>query len=97
MLKRMQLFPLNFYKKEKFNGSMGKMNFRIAKAEVGEDDNKETILLGTVWKGPYCYDASPKESFETKEFVFAEEGIVEAMNWFNQKGKEYNSSGQEDD
>ena len=31
MLKRMQLFPLNFYKQAKFNGSMGKMNFRLGK------------------------------------------------------------------
>ena len=33
MLERMQLFPLNFYKKAKFNGSMGKMNYRLAKEE----------------------------------------------------------------
>lgn len=93
MLKRMQLFPLNFYKKEKFNGSIGKMNFRLAKAEKGlENDEKETILLGTVWEGPYCYDAAPKEKFVTKEFAFAEEGICAALDWFNEKGKEYNRS-----
>ena len=53
MLKRMQLFPLNFYKKAKFNGSMGKMNFRLGKEEKeSEDGEKETVLLGTVWEGP---------------------------------------------
>lgn len=91
MLKRMQLFPLNFYKKEKFSGSMGKMNFRLAKSEKEkEGGEKETILVGTVWEGPYNYDSSPKETFETKEFAFAEEGICEALDWFNAKGKEYN-------
>lgn len=92
MLTRMQMFPLNFYKKEKFNGSIGTMNFRLAKAEKeSEGEEKETILLGTVWEGPYNYDTTPKEQKEWKEFVFAEEGICEAMDWFNAKGKEYNN------
>ena len=93
MLKRMQLFPLNFYKKAKFNGSMGKMNFRLGKEEKESDDGKkETILLGTVWEGPYNYDNTPKKKKETKEFAFAEEGICEALDWFNEKGKEYNGN-----
>ena len=93
MLKRMQLFPLNFYKKAKFNGSMGKMNFRLGKEEKeSEDGEKETILLGTVWEGRYNYDNTPEEKKETKEFAFAEEGICEALDWFNEKGKEYNGN-----
>ena len=92
MLNRMQLFPLNFYKKEKFNGSMGEMNFRLAKAEKEQEDGeKKTILLGNVWKGPYIFDKTPKEKMEAKGFAFAEEGICEAMDWFNAKSKEYNS------
>ena len=92
MLKRMQLFPLNFYKKAKFNGSMGNMNFRLAKEEKElENEEKQTILMGTVWEGPNNYNTTPKEKFETKEFAFAEEGICEALDWFNEKGKEYNS------
>lgn len=88
MLKRMQLFPLNFYKKEKFNGSIGNMNFRLEKKEKEtEDGGKVTYLLGTVWEGPYNYDTTPNEKKETKEFSFAEEGICEAMDWFNAKGK----------
>lgn len=85
MLERMQLFPLNFYKKENFNGSMGRMNFRLGKQSGEEGD----VLLGSVWKGPYCYDATPEEKFQRKEFSFSEEGIEEAIAWFNQKGKEY--------
>ena len=93
MLKRMQLFPLNFYKKAKFNGSMGKMNFRLGKEEKeSEDGEKETILLGTVGEGPYNSDNTPEEKKETKEFAFAEEGICEALDWFNEKGKEYNGN-----
>ena len=63
MLERMQLFPLNFYKKAKFNGSMGKMNYRLAKEE------KKTTK---------------------REFPFAEEGIGQAMDWFNEEGEKMN-------
>ena len=52
MLERMQLFPLNFYKKAKFNGSMGAMNFRLGKEEKEtEDGEKETILVGKIGNG----------------------------------------------
>ena len=43
MLERMQLFPLNFYKKAKFNGSMGKMNYRLAKEEKKTDEENSEI------------------------------------------------------
>ena len=90
MLTRQQLFPLNYYKKTKFNGSMGKMNLRLEKAERETGDGeKETLFTGTVWKGPYCYDASDKETFVTEEFPFTEEGICAAADWFNEEGKKY--------
>lgn len=90
MLKRMQLFPLNFYKKENFNGSIGDMNFRLAKAEKEQEDGEKAVILrGTVWRGPYCYDATSDEKMEHREFSFAEEGIQEALEWFERKGKEY--------
>lgn len=86
MLERMQLFPLNFYKKAMFNGSDGKMNFRLQKSVKEED----TIFLCTIWPGPFCYDATDKEKMETKEFPFSEEGICGALEWLNLKGREYN-------
>lgn len=89
MLERMQLFPLNFYKKEKFNGSIGNLNFRLEKREKEtEEGEKVAYLLGTVWDGPYNYDTTLDEKKETKEFAFSEEGICDAMEWFNAKGKE---------
>ena len=82
MLMRNELFPLNFYKKEKFNGSMRKMNYRLQKVE--------DHFVATVWKGPYCYDATDKEEMTTSEFPFSEEGINAAVEWFNSKQKEFN-------
>ena len=88
MLERMQLFPLNFYKKAKFNGSMGKMNYRLAKEEKKTDEeNSETILVGSIWEGPFIYDKIPQEKITKREFPFAEEGICQAMDWFNEEGK----------
>ena len=86
MLERMQLFPLNFYKKSMFNGSIGNMNFRLQK--ITEEDN--TLFLGTIWPGPFCYDSTDKEKMAMRKFPFSEEGICEALDWFNQRGKEYN-------
>lgn len=75
---RQMIFPLAFYKKAKFNGSKGKMNYRIEK-QTQED--KDTFLL-TVWKGPFCYDATREEK-TTFRYPFSDEGldqIVEKLN-----------------
>ena len=45
-ISREMLFPLAFYKKSVFNGSRGKMNYRIEKKE--NEEKKEEFLL-TVW------------------------------------------------
>lgn len=89
MLKRMQLFPLNFYKKAKFNGSMGKMNFRLGKEEKeSEDGEKETILLGTVWEGPYNYDNTPEEKKRRKNLPLQKK--ESAKRWTGLMKKEKN-------
>ena len=75
---RQMIFPLAFYKKSKFNGSKGKLNYRIEKVS---GDEKDEFLL-TVWKGPFCYDAT-KEEKTTYRYPFSDEGldaIVEQLN-----------------
>lgn len=79
MISRQMLFPLAFYKKAVFNGSLGKMNYRIAKAE-GEDGKTEFVL--TLWKGPFCYDAT-KEEKETFLYDFSEDGMQEILDKLN--------------
>lgn len=51
MISREMLFPLAFYKKSVFNGSKGKMNYRIEKKE--NEENKNEFLLTMV-----CYPSS---------------------------------------
>ena len=79
MVEKVMLFPLAFYKKSKFNGSKGKWNYRIEKAEVEE---KEIFRL-TVWEGPECYDLSKSEKVIT-EYPFSDEGMDEIVEYLNQ-------------
>lgn len=91
MLERMQLFPLNFYKKSKFNGSIGEMSFRLEKKEIEtENGEKSVIFRSSIWKGPFCYDVTKKEEIIEKDFPFSEEGICAATDYFNEQGKIYN-------
>ena len=63
------------------------MNYRLAKEEKKTDEeNSETILVGSIWEGPFIYDKIPQEKITKREFPFAEEGICQAMDWFNEEG-----------
>ena len=91
MLERMQLFPLNCYKKAKCEGRMGRINVRRVKEEKKTDDeNPEPILVGSIWEGPFIYDKIPQEKITKREFPIAEEGICQAMDWFNEEGEKMN-------
>ena len=70
---------------------MGKMNYRLAKEEKKTDEeNSETILVGSIWEGPFIYDKIPQEKITKREFPFAEEGICQAMDWFTEEGEKMN-------
>ena len=75
---RQMIFPLAFYKKSKFNGSKGALNYRIEK--VSGEDRDEFLL--TIWTGPFCYEATREEK-TTHRYPFSDEGldaIVEKLN-----------------
>lgn len=75
---RQQLFPLAFYKKARFSGSKGEWNYRIEKVSTEEGDEFRL----SVWRGPFCYDATKEEKSEFS-YSFDEEGmgqIVEKLN-----------------
>lgn len=76
---REMLFPLAFYKKAKFNGSKGKLNYRIEKAIEGEQE----YLKLSVWKGPECYDVSREEK-KTDMYPFSDEGMEQIIAYLNQ-------------
>ena len=76
---REMLFPLAFYKKTKFNGSKGKINYRIEKI-TEEDENK---FLLSVWEGPECYDVTKAEKKHFK-YSFSDEGMEEIVKFLNE-------------
>ena len=41
-------------------------------------------------EGPFIYDKIPQEKITKREFPFAEEGICQAMDWFNEEGEKMN-------
>lgn len=77
---RQTLFALTFYEKMKFNGSKGKMNYRIEKTN-GE---KEACLRLTIWEGPERYDVSEAEK-KIREYPFSEEGMNEIVEFLNKE------------
>lgn len=79
MIERRDVMPINFLKKENFNGSFQGMRYRMAKAEKEE----ETCLRVTVWPEPFGFDATPEEQKTWEDFPFTEEGIVSGVEWLN--------------
>ncbi len=100
MIKRKDVMPVNFLKKEKFTGSDTGMRYRMEmlKREViktGSEEcekEEETILLVTSWPEPYGYDATPDENKISEEFPFSEEGIVSGVEWLNKQHSQYTVS-----
>lgn len=81
MIERKDVMPVNFLKKEKFNGSFSGMRYRMEKTAKEED----TVLTVTAWPEPYGYDATPEEQKVRTELPFTEEGIVSGVEWLNEQ------------
>ncbi len=79
MIERKDVMPVNFLKKERFNGSFRGMRYRMEKTAKEE----ETVLTVTAWPEPYGYDATPEEQKVRTELPFTEEGIVSGVEWLN--------------
>ena len=78
MIQRKDLLAFDFYKKEKFTGSLCGMRYRIEKTT---EQDTEQLLVWT-WPGPYGF-AATKEEKEEKRFPFAEESLEEIADYLN--------------
>lgn len=81
MIKETDVFNINYYKKEMFNGSYRKMRYRIAKKE--EEDKKN--LQVTIWPGPYNYDTTQEDVKTTAEFEYSNDGLKAAVAYLNEQ------------
>lgn len=82
MINRKELLSLNFYKSKPFTGSDGKLRYRVEKIE-DPDDATQTMLLATVWPGPYAFAKTPDEKKAHHTAAFSEEGLQELVDWIN--------------
>lgn len=82
MVKREDLYGIAYYKKSAYYGSAKPdIRFRIVL------DMEKGKLEAAVWKEPYCYDVTPEEEIERKEFPADDEGLCQITDWINEKAK----------
>ncbi|MCR5674509.1 MAG: hypothetical protein K6G16_02255 [Lachnospiraceae bacterium] len=90
MIEQQEFFGLNHYRYgEAYFGSHAGMRYRLAadplkRLKPGEaPDGLE--LLATVWPEPYAYSITEDEAKTSQHFPFSEEGLQEAVAWFNER------------
>ena len=91
MVKREDLYGIAYYKKSAYYGSAKPdIRFRIAL------DMEKGKLEAAVWKEPYCYDVTPEEEIERKEFPADDEdsarlqtGLTKRRNRESGRGKQF--------
>lgn len=84
MLERKGFMPINYLKKESYTGSFKGMRFKMAKAEVEENEETRTVLRVTHWPEPYSFDATPEEKKTSRDVSFDEDGIQAGIRWLNE-------------
>lgn len=66
---------LKALKKEPFSGSHCGMRYYLT---LSGDQ-----LAAYIYPEPWCFEATPEEEKEKKEFAFTQEGLEEAIAWIN--------------
>ncbi len=84
MIKREDILSMEFLKKSEYTGSHRGMRYRLE----GVMEEGEKALKATVWPEPFNFLKTPEELKETKVFAFAEEGVVAAVAWMNERLEE---------
>ena len=65
-----------------YTGSYQGMRYRMCKKETEE---KGKYLEVVIYPEPYCFEVTPEEEKEVKEFPFTGEGFNESVAWMNQE------------
>lgn len=79
MIKRQDVMPINFLKKEAFTGSDTGMRYRMERLQ----EEETALLLVTAWPEPYCFDATEEKDKISARFSFDESGIEAGVEWLN--------------
>lgn len=91
-IERNTFFNLNHYLYgEAFFGSYKGMRYRLAREPlenvffVPVDKRGPATLMATVWPEPYSYGQTDKSLMVSANFDTTEEGLDEAVKWFNEQ------------
>lgn len=86
MVTNEDVFNMAFYKKKKpFTGSVEGIRYRILlEIEETEDGSKKEHFSVWVWKDLFCFEVTPQEEMQKKEFEFSEAGKQQAVDWINE-------------
>lgn len=72
---------------EAFTGSCLDRCYRLAREPLenvrfkSAAEREGAVLRASVWKGPFCFDKTPEEMKEYRDFAYTEEGLSEAVGW----------------
>ncbi len=53
------------------------MRYQVERAGSEE----ESVLKVSIWPEPFCYEKTPKEQMQIKEFAYSTEGLDEVYDW----------------
>lgn len=71
-----------FYRKKAvLNASYQGMRYQVRRKTWMEGEEEKSCLLATVWPEPYCYDKTPEEKREAREFPYEEESLDQVYEW----------------
>ena len=79
MISRNELLTFNYYKKEKFTGSLHGMRYLIQKESEGEED----AFAVFTWPGPYNFASTPEEMKKKRKFPFEEASLEQIAGYLN--------------
>ncbi|MCI9319231.1 MAG: hypothetical protein HFH05_04020 [Lachnospiraceae bacterium] len=82
MIQRDDILSMEYLKKTEYTGCHKGMRYRLEGVQ-GEDGEKQ--LKCTVWPEPFNYFKTPEERKESKNFLFGEDGVIDAVAWMNDK------------
>lgn len=99
LIERASLWGLShYYYGEAYFGSASGMRFRLARdplenvAYKPPEVRMDAKLKASVWPEPYAYGKTPPDQITDAFFPFSEEGMNEAVAWFNEQHKKGFSS-----
>lgn len=82
MIKREDILSMEYLKKTEYTGCHEGMRYRL---EGIKKEDGEKVLICTVWPEPFNFLNTPDSEKERAEFLFAEDGVCDAIAWMNDR------------